>query len=98
MQRMFQKKGYECIGFASLAEFHDKSPHSHFQIVVTDLLFRGVSSEEYVLKLKEAVKYEKLFVVTMLGQEKIKRSVLRLTKIDGYFDYPVDLETIEAQI
>ncbi|MEC3967095.1 response regulator [Flagellimonas halotolerans] len=98
LERMFHTKGYDCHCLASLAEFKDKDVQSHFHVVVTDLLFRGISPQEYVLKLNGSIKYDKLFVVTMLGQEKIKRSISRLTTIDGYFDYPVDLKEIEDKI
>lgn len=98
MERMFLQKGYNCFCLASLMDFKPMEMDPQFAIVVTDLIFHGIRPEEYVLNLKDAIKYDKLFIVTMLGQDKVKRSILRLTEINGYFDYPVDLKKIEDQI
>ncbi|HSP12963.1 MAG TPA: hypothetical protein VLO29_10600 [Salegentibacter sp.] len=98
IERMFLANSYSCISLSSLEKIKPEDAGLHFQFIISDLLFRGVSPMEYVIQLQEALKYEKIFIVTILGQEKMKRSISRLTQVNAYYEFPVDLDEMEAQI
>lgn len=98
IERMFLANDYSCISLSSLEQIKPEDTEHHYRFVVSDLLFQGVSPMEYVNQLREALNYEKIFIVTILGQEKMKRSISRLTQVNAYYEFPVDLEEMEAQI
>lgn len=98
IERMFLVNDYKCVSLNSIENISLADKRLHYQFVVSDLLFKGISPMEYVTKLQEALYYEKIFIVTILGQEKMKRSISRLTEVNAYYEFPVDLDEIKAQI
>ncbi|WP_081209343.1 hypothetical protein [Salegentibacter sediminis] len=98
IERMFLVNEYNCTSLSSLEQIKPEDISHHYKFVISDLVFRGVSPMEYVIHLQEVLKYEKIIIVSILGQEKMKRNVSRLTEVNAYYKFPVDLEDIEAQI
>lgn len=91
------RKGYDCKAVASLEDLGTTEP-TNYKLVISDLLFAGIRPEEYVLQLQDRLTYERLFIITMLGQAKVKRGIYKLVDVDGYYDYPIDLSEFELQI
>lgn len=70
------RKGYDCRAVASLQNL-DLAQNQEYTLVISDLLFRGIRPEEYVLQLQERLTYEKLFIITMLGHLARKYPIFR---------------------
>ena len=98
IKNMFIQKGYEVWDIPSLNYLDTGELEHHFKIVVSDILFQGVSPLEFVVQIEEVLHFEKIFIVTSLGQEKIKRNVSRLRSVHGYFDFPIDLTQLETKV
>ena len=94
LERHLQSKGYHCIALHSLDALKAINFHPKYHLVVTDLLFHGIHYLDFIRELNSLVRYQQFIVVTLLGQEKVKRQVMKLNKIDKYLDYPVDLELL----
>lgn len=97
ISHLLLRKGYECHAATSLGSL-DITDNQKYQVVISDVLFHGIRPEEYVLKLQQRLTYEKLFIITMLGQAKVKRGIYKLIDVDGYYDYPIDLSELEQKI
>ncbi len=94
LERHLQSKGFQCIALNSLDAVKAINFHPKYDLVVTDILFHGIHSLDFIREITSLVQYQRFIVVTALGQEKVKRQIMKFNKIDQYLDYPVDLELI----
>ncbi len=94
LERHFLSKGYQCLALHSLDAVKGIIAHPKYDLVVTDLLFQGIRSVDYIVELTSLIQYQRFVVVTSLGQERMKRQIMKLTKLDGYYDFPVDLDSM----
>lgn len=98
LNSMLIRKGYRCFTLSCLEDIEEKHLSVEYDLFVTDLVFSGMNEVGYVLQIKEIFQYKKLYIITGLGQNKIKRNILQLTDANAYLDYPVKLELLESQV
>ncbi len=94
LKSSFRHRGDLCTAMYSLDAVMAKTFHPVYDIVITDLLFKGIRSVDFIKELTSVVSYHQLVIVTSLGQSKVKREIMESVKIDGYYDFPVDLDLL----
>lgn len=95
---MLRAKKYSCLCLSALNQVEEHHLDLEYDIMITDLLFKGITETSYVLEIQEVFRYKNLFIVTSLGQEKVKRNILGLTDVKAYLEYPVRLELLNDLI
>lgn len=95
---MLKARKYSCVSLNRLEEVEAHHLDPYYDVLISDLLFSGITAKNYVLELKEVFRYEKLIIITALGQERVKRNISKLTEVKAYLDYPVKLELLNDLI
>ena len=98
LERMISSKNFNCKAITSLAQLDIEDQQTNFDLILTDILFEGISPLEFISQVQEVILHKNLLVVTNMGQDNVKRKILDLEGISGFFSVPLDLDEIETLI
>lgn len=98
LERMVSSKDFNCKSITSLDQLDIEDQQINFDLILTDILFEGISPLEFVSQVQEVILHKNLLIVTNMGQDKVKKEILALEGISGFFSVPLDLDEIETLI
>lgn len=98
LERLVLSLRFSCEALPSLYDLDLTEQKGDFDVVVTDILFDGMSPLDFAVQIQEAIRLKHLLIVTNMGQENIKREILGIKGVDGFFGVPFDLEEIEHRL
>jgi DNA-binding NtrC family response regulator len=98
LERLIRSHGYECKAIRSLEDLNIEDQTKNFDIIISDILFEGISPLDVVFQIQEIILHRSLIIVTNMGQRSIEQDVLASNQVSGFFAVPVDLDEIETLI
>lgn len=98
LQQLVSSLNFSCTALASLYELDFTKIQQGLDVVITDILFEGVGPRDFAVQILEAIPQKNLIIVTNMGQDRIKRDLLKIEGVSGFYGVPFDLDEIEAQL
>lgn len=98
LEKLLQSKAFSCRALSSLSQLNIEDQTVDFDIIITDILFDGIGPMDFITQVQEIILHKSLLVVTSMGQKKVKKEILSLNGISGFFSVPLDLDTIESNL
>lgn len=98
LERLVITNNYVCKAISTLKDLEIEDQQENFDIIISDILFEGISPLEFVFQIQEIILHKSLIIVTNMGQFNVRMEVLASKKVDGFFAVPLDLYLIENLI
>jgi DNA-binding NtrC family response regulator len=97
LKKMLASIGYSCLAFSS-HESMENIPSKIYDVVITDVLFEGISSLEYLSTLKGNIKFKRIFVVSDMQMKDLKKNISAILQVDGFYEPPFDIDKLKENI
>lgn len=98
LERLAASLNFEVLALESLFQLDIQGYSSEFDAVITDILFEGVGPLDFPHQIQEVVAHKHLFIVTNMGQDFIKKKILAIEGVSGFYGIPFDLDELEIQL
>lgn len=98
IERLMVLNSYECRAVRKLSDLDIEDQSTNFDIIISEILFDGIAHLDFVSEIQEIILHKDLIILTNMGQVKVKKEVLALKKVKGFFAVPFDLDHIQKLI
>jgi len=98
LERLVTLNHYECRAIRSLNDLNIEDQQVNFDIIISDILFDGISPLDFVFQIQEIILHKSLIIVTNMGQLNVRLEVLASKNVDGFFAVPLNMNLIEKLI
>ncbi len=98
MERLVMLNNFNCRTIQSIEELNIEDQQENFDLIISDILFNGISPLDFVFQLREVILHKSLIIVTNMGQLKIRQEVMASENVEGFFAIPMDLSLIQKLI
>lgn len=98
LERLVLSVGFSCSALSSLYDLDITELEKDYDVVITDILFDGVGPHDFAVHIREAIPLKYLLIVTNMGQDIIRKDMLSIEGVNGFFGVPFDLDEIEKQL
>lgn len=98
LERLVTLNQYDCKAIRSLNDLNIEDQQVNFDIIISDILFDGISPLDFVFQIQEIILHKSLIIVTNMGQLNVRLEVMASKNVDGFFAVPIDLNLIEKLI
>lgn len=97
LKKMLESIGYQCeaIDNIDLLNGEDKT---HFDLVITDVLFKGHAPLELISQIKDSLSFGKIYIVSDMELSKLRKSISNIQPIDGFYETPIDLDKFKNNL
>lgn len=92
------RNDFECKSIQTIEELEIEDQQENFDVIISDILFNGISPLDFVFQLKEVILHKSLIIVTNMGQLNVRLEVMDSKNVDGFFAFPLDLHLIQKLI
>lgn len=98
LERLVISNNYDCRAISTLNDLEIEDQQENFDIIISDILFEGISPLDFVFQLQEIILHKSLIIVTNMGQLNVRMEIMATDRVDGFFAVPLDLNLIEKLI
>lgn len=98
LKKLVTSQGFSCMALASLNDLDFFEVEHGLDVVITDILFDGIGPLDFAVQIQEAIPQKNLLIVTHMGQERIRKDLMKIKGVSGFFGVPFDLDQIEAKL
>lgn len=98
IERLVVQNGFKCRCIRRIEELNIEDQQENFDLIISDILFNGISPLDFVFQLREVIMHKSLVIVTNMGQLNVRLEVMASKKVDGFFSIPIDMNLIQKII
>lgn len=98
LERLVMLNGFESRSIRTIKELNIEDQQVNFDLIISDILFNGISPLDFVFQLKEVILHKSLVIVTNMGQLNVRQEIMGSNNVNGFFGYPLDLSLIQKLI
>jgi len=98
LKKLLTSRGYSCVALASLYDLEFSKIEQGLDVVITDILFEGIGPLDFAVQIQEAIPHKNLIIITYMGQERVKKDLMKIEGVKGFYGIPFDLKEIETQL
>ncbi|WP_127845648.1 DNA-binding transcriptional response regulator [Psychroflexus aestuariivivens] len=98
LARLCERLGFETLDINALNELTEEQALNKYDIVITDIIFDGISPLGHLSQLSKSLSYQRLIIVSEMELSKIKTNLAEIERADAYFETPFDLDDLEVKL